>query len=234
MSPTPELPEWARTLAVFDTETTGIAVDTTRIVSAHVSLLDETGHVSEARDWLIDPGIDIPARATAVHGITTEFAKENGLEAAAAIADILAVLTAHLDSGIPLVAYNAPYDFSILDREARRYDLEPIVDVRPIIDPLIIDRAVDRYRRGKRTLEAATAHYGVVLENAHNAAADAVAAGRVAQAMARAHADKLAMTALELHDAQVGWAADQAASFAEYLRSQGKMPYRDDGRWPVR
>lgn len=234
MSPTPELPEWARTLAVFDTETTGIAVDTTRIVSAHVSLLDETGHVSEARDWLIDPGIDIPARATAVHGITTEFAKENGLEAAAAIADILAVLTAHLDSGIPLVAYNAPYDFSILDREARRYDLEPIVDVRPIIDPLIIDRAVDRYRRGKRTLEAATAHYGVVLENAHNAAADAVAAGRVAQAMARAHADKLAMTALELHDAQVGWAADQAASFAEYLRAQGKTPYRDDGRWPVR
>lgn len=234
MSPTPELPEWARTLAVFDTETTGIAVDTTRIVSAHVSLLDETGHVSEARDWLIDPGIDIPARATAVHGITTEFAKENGLEAAAAIADILAVLTAHLDSGIPLVAYNAPYDFSILDREARRYGLEPIVDVRPIIDPLIIDRAVDRYRRGKRTLEAATAHYGVVLENAHNAAADAVAAGRVAQAMARAHADKLAMTALELHDAQVGWAADQAASFAEYLRAQGKTPYRDDGRWPVR
>lgn len=234
MNSTAELPEWARTLAVFDTETTGIALDTTRIVSAHVSLLDHTGHVSEARDWLIDPGIEIPERATAVHGITTEFAREHGREPAEAIADIVAVLTAYLDSGIPLVAYNASYDFSILDREAQRYGLDPIADARPIIDPLIIDKAVDRYRKGKRTLEAATAHYGVILENAHDAAADAVAAGRVAQAIARVHADKLAMTALELHDAQIAWAADQAASFAEYLRSQGKTPYRDDGRWPVR
>lgn len=234
MTSTLELPEWARVLAVFDTETTGISVDTTRIVSAHVSVLDETGHVSEPRDWLIDPGVEIPERATAVHGITTEFARENGLDAASAIADIVAVLTAHLDSGIPLVAYNASYDFSILDREAKRYGLDPIPDARPIIDPLVIDRAVDRYRKGKRTLEAATAHYGVVLDNAHTAAADAVAAGRVAQAMARAHADKLGMSALELHDTQVRWAAEQAASFAEYLRSQGKTPYRDEGRWPVR
>ena len=232
-SPTP-LPEWAQTLAVFDTETTGLAPETTRIVTAHVSLLDAEGNVSEARDWLINPGIEIPEIATSVHGITTAYAVENGEEPAGAIADILAVLGAHLDSGIAIVAFNASYDFTILDREAKRYGLEPLANVRPIVDPLIIDKQVDRYRKGKRRLENAAEHYGVSLDNAHQASADAIAAGRIAQAVARVHADKLSMTALQLHDAQVQWAAEQAASFAEYLKSQGKTPYADDGRWPVR
>jgi DNA polymerase-3 subunit epsilon len=232
-SPT-DLPEWARTLAVFDTETTGLAPETTRIVSAHVSLLDSDGRVSEARDWLINPGIEIPEIATSVHGITTEYAVEHGREPAAAIAEILVVLSAHLDSGIPLVAYNASYDFTILDREAKRYGLDPLGDLRPVIDPLVIDKQVDRYRKGKRRLENAAAHYQVSLDNAHDASADAIAAGRIAQALARVHAEKLSMTALQLHDAQVLWAAEQAASFAAYLTSQGKKPYADDGTWPVR
>jgi DNA polymerase-3 subunit epsilon len=229
-----ELPEWARTLAVFDTETTGLAPETTRIVSAHVSLLDSAGQVSEARDWLINPGIEIPDIATSVHGITTAHAVEHGREPAAAIAEILAVLAAHLDSGIPIVAYNASYDFTILDREAKRYGLDSLGDVRPVIDPLVIDKQVDRYRKGKRRLENAAEHYAVALEHAHDASADAIAAGRIAQALARVHSEKLSMTALQLHDAQVQWAAEQAASFAAYLTSQGKTPYADDGKWPVR
>ena len=234
MSDTRPLPGWAQTLAVFDTETTGIAVETTRIVSAHVSLLDEEGKVSEAHDWLINPGIEIPAVATSVHGITTEFAVANGQDAATAIAEIMAVLEAHFDSGIPVVAYNASYDFTILDREAKRYGLSPLAHVRPIIDPLVIDKQVDRYRKGKRRLEDSAMSYGVTLDNAHEASSDAIAAGRIAQALARVHGDKLDMSALALHDAQVSWAAEQAASFAQYLKSQGKMPYRDDGVWPVR
>jgi DNA polymerase-3 subunit epsilon len=93
---------------------------------------------------------------------------------------------------------------------------------------------VDRYRKGKRRLENAAEHYSVSLDNAHDASADAIAAGRIAQAIARVHAEKLSMSALQLHDAQVQWAADQAASFAAYLKSQGKTPYAEDGKWPVR
>ena len=140
MNSTTDLPEWARTLAVFDTETTGLAPETTRIVTAHISLLDASGNVSEARDWLINPGIEIPEIATSVHGITTAHAVEHGQEPSAAIAEILSVLAAHLDSGIPIVAYNASYDFTILDREAKRYGLEPLGDVRPVVDPLVIDK----------------------------------------------------------------------------------------------
>jgi DNA polymerase-3 subunit epsilon len=178
------LPEWAQILAVFDTETTGIDPATTRIVTANISVIRAGGVIESSRDWLINPGIEIPAQATNVHGITTEYAREHGEDAAGAIYDIVAELQALFDSSIPVVAYNASYDFTILQREAVRYSHDPLSNPSPIIDPLVIDKQVDRYRKGKRTLEAAAAHYGVELTDAHTAAADAQAAGFVAQAIA--------------------------------------------------
>ena len=228
------LPEWANVLAVFDTETTGIETETTRIVSAHVSVLTPDGESTEARNWLIDCGIDIPARATEVHGITTERMRAEGSPAPDSINEILTLLRGFFDAGIPVVAYNASYDFSILDREAKRYGFDPIANVRPVIDPLVIDKQVDKYRKGKRTLEAASAYYGVSLEGAHDASVDAIAAGRVAQAIARKYATELAMSANDVHDAQVAWAAAQAASYSEWRRSQGLPTYAGDGLWPVR
>ncbi len=228
------LPDWAEVLAVFDTETTGIAYDTTRIVTANISVLRGDGSIESSRDWLINPGIEIPAQATAVHGITTEHARANGEDAAGAIYDIVQTLQAYFDSGIAVVAYNAAYDFSILQREAVRYSHDPLADPSPVIDPLIIDKQVDRYRKGKRTLEAVAAHYGVSLTSAHTAAADAVAAGHVAQAIAAKFASELSMSALELHKAQTEWAKAQAESFNRYLKDSGKPYQPTSGQWPVR
>jgi DNA polymerase-3 subunit epsilon len=228
------LPEWANVVAVFDTETTGIAPETTRIVSAHVSVINPQGQVEGPQNWLIDCGIEIPAQATAVHGITTERMRAEGIDAPDGIFQILATIQQYFDAGIPVVAYNASYDFTILDREAKRYGFDTLTSVRPVIDPLIIDKQVDKYRKGKRTLEAAAAHYGVALEGAHDASVDAIAAGLVAQAIGRKFAAELAMTAQELHDKQINWAAEQAASYADWRRSQNLPVYPGDGVWPVR
>lgn len=228
------LPDWAQVVAVFDTETTGIAPETTRIVSAHISVINPDGNVEGARDWLIDCGIEIPAEATAVHGITTEHMRAHGVDAADGVYEILQVLQGYFDAGIPVVAYNAAYDFTILDREAKRYGHDPLVGPKPIVDPMIIDRQVDKYRKGKRTLEAATAVYGVTLDGAHNAAADAIAAGHVAKAIAKKYADQLNFSAADLHELQVQWAAEQAESYAQWRRSQGMKVFAGDGVWPVR
>lgn len=228
------LPEWANVLAVFDTETTGIQPDTTRIVSAHISVLNPYGEVEDRSDWLINCGIDIPEQATAVHGITTERMKAEGAPAADSVYEILTKLQAFLAAGIGVVAYNAAYDFTILDREATRYGFDPLELPRPIIDPLIIDKQMDKYRKGKRTLEAASAHYGVELTGAHDASADAIAAGRVAQAIGKKYAADLAYPATELHDLQVIWAKEQAESYANWRRSQNLPVYPGDGLWPVR
>jgi DNA polymerase-3 subunit epsilon len=229
-----EIPEWAQVLAVFDTETTGIAPDTTRIVTANISILLPDGQIESSRDWLINPGIEIPAQATAVHGITTEYAQQNGSAANDSIYEIVQELQALFDSSIPVVAYNASYDFTILQREAVRYGHDPLLDPSPIIDPLILDKQVDRYRKGKRTLEAVAEHYGVALTSAHTAAADAIAAGHVAQAIGRKFASELSLSAVALHAKQVAWAQEQADSFNEYLKRSGKPFSPSSGVWPVR
>ncbi len=225
---------WSDTLAVFDLETTGIDVDTSRIVSATIAVLDATGDVSERVDWLLDPGVEIPPAATDVHGITTEHAAQNGRPAAEGVAEIVSTIRAHMKRGLPLVVYNAPYDLTLLNRESLRYGVAPLISPSPVIDPLVIDKAVDRYRKGKRTLEATSAFYGVALEGAHDAGADAIATGRVAQAIARTHASVLPTTVDELHALQVKWCRQQAESFQQYMRRERDPQFVAAGGWPER
>ncbi|TFD24677.1 3'-5' exonuclease [Cryobacterium sp. TMT2-23] len=225
---------WSDTLAVFDLETTGIDVETCRIVSATVAIIDATGHVLERVDWLLNPGIDIPVQATNVHGITTKHAVLNGRDAADGVAEIVATIREHLARGLPLVAYNAPYDLTLLNRECLRYGVSPLVSPSPVVDPLVIDKAVDRYRKGKRTLEVTSAFYGVSLDDAHDSGADAVAAGRVAQAIARAHVKTLPVEVGDLHLLQAQWSLQQAENFQAYMRRERDPAFVAAGAWPER
>lgn len=230
------MPPWSRRLGVFDLETTGVDVHRDRIVTAHVGVLDASGAAVDGRDWLADPGVPIPERATAVHGVTTAHARAHGAPAAQVVAEVVAALRALFDAGVPVVAYNAPFDFSVLHAEARRHAVPGIDDPHPVVDPLVVDRACDRYRPGKRTLTSACAHYAVRLDDAHTASADAVAAGRLAQALAARFAEDLNLTPGELHDRQRAWSAQQAAGLTDYLVRVGRMPAGEhvDGSWPIR
>jgi DNA polymerase III subunit epsilon len=221
-------------LGVFDLETTGVDVETARIVSANVGVLDGTGACVERWDWLADPGVEIPLQASAVHGITTERARAEGRPAVEVVAEIVATLSGLFDRGLAVAIYNAPYDLTLLAREAARYGLEPLLLPARIIDPLVIDKAMDRYRKGKRTLTAAALHYGVVLTDAHDAGADAVAAGRVAQAIGRLYGEQLGADVDALHELQVGWCRQQAASFQEYIRRVKDPTFVTSGVWPQR
>src|SRR5690606_22490016 len=148
------------------------------------AVLGSGDHVLARWDWLANPGIEIPDGAVAVHGITTDRARAEGRPASAVVAEIAQTLRVLFALGTPVAVYNAPYDLTLLDRECRRHGLEPIDRPSPVIDPLVIDKALDRYRKGKRTLEAAAQRYGVALTEAHDAGADAIAAGHVARAIA--------------------------------------------------
>jgi DNA polymerase-3 subunit epsilon len=231
-----DVPEWVRVVGVFDLETTGIDVASDRIVTAHVGLLDASGAVLNARDWLADPGVEIPEGAAAIHGISTAHARAHGRPAPQVVGEVVAALRGLLEAGIPVVAYNAPYDFSLLKHEAMRHGIPPIVAPSPVIDPLVVDKAYDRYRRGKRTLQVVAAHYAVRLDGAHDASADAVAAGRVAQALGERFAAWLPATAGELHTRQIGWARAQAASLTDYFIQIGRLDPEErlDGSWPIR
>lgn len=226
---------WER-LGVFDLETTGLSVTSSRIVTAFVGVLDAAGTVIESHEWIADPGVEIPAAAANVHGYTTERARAEGRPASEVVPEIVERLRALFAEGTPVVAYNASYDFSLLHHDAIRNQVAPLDAPSPIIDPLVIDKKVDTFRKGSRTLQAACDLYGVDLGEAHESQADAVAAGRVFMAIREkfAGAPELALTPRELHDAQVVWAKAQSDSFAKYLASKGETSKRPgDGMWPV-
>lgn len=227
----PQRPAWAKSLAVFDLETTGLDLRESRIVSAGVAVLDSSGNALELHEWLVNPGIEIPEQASNVHGITTRMAVEKGMTPAQAIAEILEVLARH-SKDLPLVAFNAPYDFTILHFEAKRYGLNPLIP-SPVIDPLVLDKKCMKFRRGKRTLVALCADYGIELSDAHNSTADAIAAGRLAQAQALRFSE-LDLPVSQLHQSQVIWADEQAISFAEYLKTQNRPDFKAELGWPVR
>jgi DNA polymerase-3 subunit epsilon len=225
---------WIDRLVVFDTETTGLDTRQARIVTAYVGIIDAEGVPTEAHEWLANPGIPIPDQAAAVHGVTTEIAQRDGRVASEVVDEIGGTLQGYLAEGIPVVAYNAAYDFSILHHEALRYGLSPLVDPKPIIDPLVIDRAVDKFRKGKRTLAMAAAHYMVPLDDSHTADQDAIAAGRVAQAIVRSDQGLADKDPLWLHEQQKVWSGEWAASYQKFRQSQGESGFRASGEWPVR
>ena len=225
---------WAKNLAVFDLETTGLDLREARIVTACAVAIDQQGQVFGPNiEWLADPEIEIPIAAANVHGVTTEKARAEGRKSFEVVSEIIETLRGFFDSGIPVVAYNAPYDFTILHYEALRHGLEPISNPQPIIDPLVLDKFVDQYRHGKRTLQIAASIYGVRLSDAHNATADAIAAGRVAQAIALKYPEKLPADALELHNAQVGWSLAQDESY-EIFRKKMTPDFSVQRGWPLK
>jgi len=228
---------YAERLAAFDIETTGVDPECDRIVTAAVSLVGG-GQPAEHLSWLVDPGIEIPSDASAVHGITTERARAEGRIAGEAVDEITTVLADQLRQGVPIVAFNARFDLTILDREARRHGLRALLDRvggpdgMLVIDPHILDKQFDRFRRGKRTLSAVCERYRVTLDEAHAANADALAAARVAYRLGANVPELREIDLRVLHREQVSWAAEQAASLQEYFRGQ-RRDERIEGAWPI-
>ncbi|MFF1837271.1 exonuclease domain-containing protein [Streptomyces sp. NPDC058231] len=227
-------------LVAFDLETTGTDIEADRIVTAAVVAVEADGRPPEARTWLLDPGVTIPRQASAIHGISTEHARRHGVAANPAIEEITSAVAEVLNSGTPLVVMNARYDLSLLDRECRRHGIEPLVErlrggaaLSPVIDPLVLDKHVDRYRKGSRKLQALCEHYGVPLDDAHNAVADALAAARAARSMGVKHSVIGTLAPTELHDLQVRAAAEQAASLEKYLRRTSNPEATVEPAWPV-
>lgn len=218
-------------MVAFDLESTGVDTSTARIVTACVALI-QPGQPVEPVTWLLDPGVEIPEAATAVHGITTEQCRNLGIPAHEGVTEIADQLASYWAEGLPVVGFNLVYDCTLLDRELRRHGRAPL---RPghCIDAFVLDKHVS-YRRGSRKLVDQCQHYGVRIDGAHNAAADALAAARVAWKIAHQYPTVRGLSLPELHEAQTRWAAEQAASFRDYLIKQGKTEDLPHGEWPMR
>ena len=228
-----------QTMVGFDTETTGVGTSRDRIVTA--ALITRTGADVSTRTWLIDPGIEIPEAATAVHGISTQRARAEGVAPAGALEEIAAALAEALNAGHPVVAYNAQFDLTILENELARHGLPSLVSrltagrIRPVVDPYVLDRHLDRYRKGSRKLIDLCTLYAVTVEAdaLHSADADVLATLDLVQALARAYPSLATVELDSLHDQQVEAYRTWATGFAAWLKSRGRTEDLPDPRWPL-
>ena len=212
----PDLPEWSKTLVGFDLETTGLDLATSRIVTASIVRIDASGDTVESKDWLINPGIEIPPEAAAVHGVTTEMARQEGMDPKLALAEVAETLRSYFNALVPVVAFNAPYDFTILRNELVRNKLAS-VEAKPVVDPLVLDKKFVTFRKGKRTLGILCGHYSIELLNAHQSSADALAAVRLAQQQARIFSKDIDRDVTALHENQIAWSKEQDEDFAKFM-----------------
>ena len=211
-------PSWADgPLLAFDLETTGTDTDTDRVVTATViSILP--GQTPATKTWLVDPGVEIPPETTEIHGISTEHAREHGQAASSAVAEIANMLASKWSATTPLCAFKASFDLSLLHAELRRHHQRDLEVAGPVVDPLCIDRHVDRYRKGRRTLGALCEYHRVRLDAAHTSPGDAIAAARLAWRLAKSYPDQVGEVPLStLHERQTGWHRTQTLSFADHL-----------------
>jgi DNA polymerase-3 subunit epsilon len=219
----------------IDLETTSLDRRESRIVSFAV-IADGGPDVEKAVvTSVVNPGVPIPEEAAKVHGITDEIAA-GGISPVHALEAIINAISVAMKDGMPLVLFNSPYDLTIIREEAFRHlgmPREQWDRVGPVYDVMVVDKQLEPYRKGRRTLEAQAEHYGVPMpeEDKHTAFGDAKATIGIARkqlATAPPHA-----TWASLHADQQVWKASQAANFRQYLQSQGKPSEDVLPDWPI-
>lgn len=224
----------------YDVESTGVDVYTDRIVT--VALVDvRPGNRPAISRYVVDPGIDIPDEASAVHGYTRDRAiAEQTHTPEQMLFEVTGRLALSLGHGIPVVAMNAAYDLTILEAENLRHHIEGLLirlghgGIQPIIDPFVLDKYADRYRKGGRKLVDLCATYDVRHTGAHDSAGDALASCRLWPRILAKHTTKFRGQSLPaLHQSQVGWRREQMDGLRAYFDRQGTVHDGCDPGWPL-
>ncbi len=208
---------WEWPLVVIDFETCGVDPATCAPVEI-AAVRFERGEPVHSLAALIKPDCPIPADATAIHGITDEM-----VLCAGDFDDAWYDITGRYiidDDAIP-VAYNAPFDRTILHRVAwprpePGYSLPALDTDLAWLDPLVAVRHFDKYApgKGRHRLSATCARRGIPLPTAHRALGDAEACGRLLYSMRAEIGD---MTISELLRRQELRRAEQDQERAAYL-----------------
>lgn len=212
----------------FDLETTGTNSLLDRIVTASCLDIDVATGEKTPHNWLANPGVPIPEAASSVHGITTEKAEAEGHPHREVVQEIVEHINNAWDNDYILVVYNAAFDLSMLHVLSNG----DFTINGPVLDPLVLDRGFDKYRRGSRKLIDVAQHYGVPLteDEAHGAEADSLAAARIAYKMFYVYPE---LHTMDVMSQQELWAAEQTRGLKTWLESQGKT-FDGSYGWPIR
>lgn len=181
MSPNSQLAKLAETssgvplrslsLAVIDTETTGLDIATARIVELG-GVWIERGRIDGSRAFasLIDPGIPMPAAASAIHGI-----HDRDVAGQPAFGEVAADFTRWI-GGAVVLGYAVGFDLAVLKREHERagmlWDSPRALDLRDLVG--LLGTALPDH-----SIETLANWLGVGISDRHRALGDAKAAAEI-------------------------------------------------------
>jgi DNA polymerase-3 subunit epsilon len=196
-------------LIFFDLETTGIDIAADRIVELSYLKIYPTGE-EESKTMRINPTVPIPAKVTAIHGITDEDVKDSPTfgEIARSLSRVF--------EGCDFAGYNSnKFDIPLLAEEFLRCDVDIDLKKRKFIDIQVIF-----HKKEQRTLSAAYKFYcDKNLEDAHSAEADT----RATYEVLKAQLDRYEDLANDM---------DELSKFSSHNRNVdflGRIVYDDDG-----
>lgn len=161
----------------LDLETSGVDGERDDILSVGLVVLRGPRlELASHRHWLVRPRTQLREESVVVHGLTDD-AVACGLPLAVVLPQVLATL-----AGRVLVAHHAPFERAFLDHACRS------VYGGPFIAPMVDTQRLEQRRRERRNLPlrreelrlgAVREAYGLPRHRAHDALADAIAAGEV-------------------------------------------------------
>ena len=159
----------ARPIAFIDVETTGTNPNSSRVVELSILKIHPDGK-EECKSHRVNPGVPIPAEATAVHGITDADVASlpTFRQYARSVKDFL--------DGCDIAGFNViKFDLPCLEAEFARADVEFSRQGRYLVDSMVI-----YHQREPRDLQAAYWKYcDGRMEGAHVAEEDVKAAAAV-------------------------------------------------------
>jgi DNA polymerase-3 subunit epsilon len=217
---------WTGSAIGFDLETDGRDPTDARIITAAtVNVAPGVPPITD--EVMLKPERPIPEEASAIHGISTDMAEVGGMPRTEGVRYIATRLMM-AGPDVPVVGHNACYDLTVVDREMRRTGVghlsqqSGLVRVHidgeartasafPVIDTYVLDKAVDRYRRGRRQLSHVAQFYGVPMAEgaAHGATADVLASLRIAWVIAKRAQMASVRYDMDLHKQVIDMYADR-------------------------
>ena len=216
-------------LLALDTESTGTDPTEARIVQITLGMSVGPGNW---HPWtrIVNPGVPIPDAAAKIHGYTDTRVQTEGTTPSAALTKAYSTLTDIVYRDIPVVAHNAAYDLTLLDREFRRHLGEPLPTGLIVLDTLVLFRRFD-WTTGGRSLGKLAARYGITFP-AHDAEADALASLRLLHILAALNDLLPLIQPATLHDAQRGWWTQQQDAAEAHALGNG-TPFTRQPHWPL-
>jgi len=156
---------------VLDTETTGLDVTNDRVISiGALRLVGGRMYRATSFDRLVNPGIAIPPRSTAIHGITDPMVAD-----APPFAEVYAALD-RLLAGTVVVGHQVAFDLAMLRRECARHDCrwtEPqALDTLLLVTCLLPSLS-------SASLDAVAAELGVSIHGRHTALGDSLVTAEI-------------------------------------------------------